>query len=244
MRPSARRSLTLGCTLLLLPLIAACGSDGPTEPAVGSMMTVAEQVAIPGAMEKVAKALEGTGQAADSTLAGFTRVAAQLLGRSGVQGTVVATNSTLQAPDSMHAVAGLITEGSGVGATQLHFVLAWSGLDVNAFTVQRAFVLLVDGNGQTTGSFSLVGPSTTATARYVEPATPTIIDNSDGTLSVADAHFDGACEGAPNQAGVTCESGSESVGVTFNGTSASGGTSLSWDATLLPTYHLTVTGTL
>ncbi|HET7565292.1 MAG TPA: hypothetical protein VFJ96_09880 [Gemmatimonadaceae bacterium] len=243
MRSSVRRSLTFGSILVTLSLVAACGSDSPTGPTVGSMMTVAEQVAIPGAMEKVAKALEGTGQAADSTLAGFTRVAAQLIGRSGIQGTVVATNAALQAPDSMHAVAGLITEGSGVGATQLHFVLAWSGLDVNAFTVQRAFVLLVDGNGQTTGSFSLTGPSTTATARYVEPATPTIVDNSAGTLSVDSARFGDACTGAPSQAGVTCESGSESVGVQFSGTSA-GGASLSWDATLLPTYHLTVTGTL
>src|SRR5690242_13071658 len=106
MRSSVRRSLTLGSILVTLSVVAACGSDSPTEPAVGSMMTVAEQVAIPGAMEKVAKTLEGTGQAADSNLAAFTRVAAQLLGRSGIQGTVVATNAALQAPDSMHAVAG------------------------------------------------------------------------------------------------------------------------------------------
>lgn len=245
MRFPVRRPLTLGCTLLALTTLAACGSDSPTEPAVGSMMTVAEQVAIPGAMETVAKALEARGTAADSNLAGFTRVAAQLLGRSGIQGTVVATNSTLQTADTMHAVAGLITEGSGVGAVQLHYVLAWSGLDTDAFTVQRAFVLLVDGDGQTTGSFSLAGPSATATARYVEPATPTIVDNSDGTLTVDGAHFDGACSGAPNQAGVTCESGGENVGVSFSGVLTSGGTmSLSWDSTLLPTYHLTATDTL
>jgi len=204
-------------------------------------MTVAEQVAIPAALAKVAAALEARGQAADSNLAGFTRVAAQLLARSGIQGTVLASNSELQATDSMHAVAGLITQGSGIGALQLHYVLAWSGLDVNAFTVQRALVLLVDGAGQTTGTFSLAGPSTTVTGRYIEPVAPAIFDNTEGTLVVDSARFDAACTGAPSQAGVTCESGGENIGVTFNGSSTGGTVSLSWNPALLPTYHLTST---
>ena len=237
----SRRTAVFAGVLLVASVLAGCGSDSPTGPEVGSEMTVAEQVAVPAALDKVATALEARGQAADSNLAGFTRVAAQLLARSGIQGTVLASNSELPATDSMHAVAGLITEGSGIGALQLHYVLAWSGLDANALTVQRALVLLVDGSGQTTGTFSLTGPSTTATGRYIEPATSSIFDNTDGTLAVDSARFDAACTGAPNQAGVTCESGGEDIGVNFSGSSAGGTVSLSWNPARLPTYHLTST---
>lgn len=237
----SRRTAVFAGVLLVSSVLAGCGSDSPTGPEVGSEMTVAEQVAVPAALDKVATALEARGQAADSNLAGFTRIAAQLLARSGIQGTVLASNSELPATDSMHAVAGLITQGSGIGALQLHYVLAWSGLDANAFTVQRALVLLVDGSGQTMGTFSLTGPSTTATGRYIEPATSSIFDNTDGTLAVDSARFDAACTGAPNQAGVTCESGGEDIGVNFSGSSAGGTVSLSWNPALLPTYHLTST---
>jgi hypothetical protein len=217
-------------------LLAACGSDAPTGPTVGQMMTVAEQLAIPGAMEKVATTLETTGQAADSNLAAFTRIAAQLVGRSGVQGTVVASNSRLQAVDTMHAVAGLVTQGS----LQLHYVLAWSGLDATKFTVQRALALLVDGNGQTTGSFSLAGPSATATARYVELPAAAIFNNTAGTLDVADTSFTDDCVGAPSQADVTCRSGGEAIGVSFTGVTGAGeNVALSWDSAVLPSYHLT-----
>jgi hypothetical protein len=205
------------------------------------MMTVAEQVAIPSALAKVAKALDATGQAADSNLAGFTQVAAQLLGRSGVQGTVIVSNSRLQQADTMHAVAGLITQG-GVGALQLHYVLAWSGLDVNKFTIQRALVLLVDGSGDTTGTFSLSGPSATATGRYLELNAPAPFANTDGALDVADGTFDGGCAGTPNQAEVTCESGSERIGMNFTGMTDTGERAvLTWDSTPLPAYHLVST---
>jgi hypothetical protein len=228
-----RRSVPL---VLLLALLAGCGSDVPTGPTVGEMMTVAEQLAIPGAMEKVATALEATGQPADSNLAGFTRIAAQLVGRSGVQGTVLASNSRLQAVDTMHAVAGLVTQGS----LQLHYVLAWSGLDATKFTVQRAFALLVDGNGKTTGSFSLAGPSTTATARYVELPASVIFNNTAGTLDVSDTSFTDDCAETPSQADVTCRSGGENVGMSFTGATGAGeSVALSWDAVALPSYHLT-----
>lgn len=236
-----RRYLSL---VLAATTVAACGSDTPTGPEVGEMMTVAEQVAIPSALEKVATALDATGQAADSNLAGFTRVAAQLLGRSGVQGTVIVANSRLQQADTMHAVAGLITQG-GVGALQLHYVLAWSGLDVNKFTIQRSLVLLVDGSGDTTGTFSLSGPSATATGRYLELNAPAPFANTDGALDVTDGTFAGGCAGTPNQADVTCESGSERIGVSFTGAAGAGETvSLSWDPVELPTYHLVSTGSV
>lgn len=227
--------------LLAATVVAACGSDTPTGPQVGEMMTVAEQVAIPSALDKVAKALDATGQAPDSNLAGFTRIAAQLLGRGGVQGTVVVSNSRLQKADTMHAVAGLITQ-SGVGALQLHYVLAWSGLDVNEFTIQRALVLLVDGSGDTTGTFGLSGPSAAATGRYLELNAPAPFANTDGTLDVADGMFAGDCAGTPNQGGITCETGSERVGVSFTGTTGAGErVVLTWDSTQLPAYHLAST---
>ena len=132
-------------------------------------MSVEEQVAIEAALNGVVITLQATGQPADATLADWTRIAARLIGRQGYQGTLVVTHHAPTArTDSMHAAAMLITQGTGTAATQLHFLIAWNGLDVSAFTLREAIVALSGGNGQLRGTFPLGGNSSSQAARYLD----------------------------------------------------------------------------
>ncbi len=207
-------------------------------------MSVEEQVAIEAALNGVVLTLHATGQPADAALADWTRIAARLIGRQGYQGTLVVTHHAPTARlDSLHAVAMLITQGAGTAATQLHFLIAWNGLNVTAFTLREAIVALSDGNGQVRGTFPLGGNSASQAARYLalwEDRGP--YGAVTGSLGVDAGEFRGECPDTPNQPGFVCETGWEAISGEFSAVwpERADMMAVSWGAQKVPAFHLTV----
>ena len=228
----------------LLVVALGCGDDSPTAPPAGVRMSVEEQVAIEAALHTVVVKLQATGQPADSALADWTRIAARLIGRQGYQGTLAVSH---QAPvartDSMHAVAMLVTQGSSEAASQLHYLVAWAGLDPVAFTLRDAIAIVTDGDGQLRGVFPLGENSPSRAARYLHLAEGRGPYGAiSGSLTVDAGEFGGDCPGTPDQPGFTCETGREAVGGEFTAVWAEQADTIavSWGAVMVPAFHLTV----
>jgi hypothetical protein len=204
-------------------------------------MTVTEQVSIEPALIKVAAALEATQRSDDSTLAGWTRSAAHLVRLQGQQGSLQVSNAALStsAPDSMNAVSMLITDESGASAAPLHFVVAWQGLDVVNYTVNRAVVVLANGNGAMTGTFELSGAA--GSARYIDlKADGTPYASTSGSITVSDSHFGGDCPDSTDASARNCTIGRESVAASFIAARAdtSAPVAISWPASVLPAFRV------
>ena len=159
-------------------MLASCNIERTVALTVGEDLTVGEQVAIEAAYAKAARILkDASGSAADSILAELGSVAARLVRLQGRASTIQVSSAT--ATRTMKAVA-LRSEDVQVGGT-IELVLAWEGLDVEAFTVER--VLLIQRNAGSTSAFVQVDTPIPAVTRGT------------GTLNLSDPSFARACAG-------------------------------------------------
>lgn len=208
--PNVRRSLLIA----LAAGILGCGSEDPTMPPFGSELSVAEQVAIQVAFEKVADSLDLKNTPIDSVIADFTRVAARLVRLEGRYGTI-----NVQLPGATAAVPlrAVAVTSSGAGS-EGQTLLAWENLDVASFTVQRALLIQSGGFAGTTAAqmryLDMTG--TSGTQGYYAGG---------GTLTLSAASFTNNCTGLDNTDEESCRAGKVTVTGEGNVTKTGGATS-------------------
>jgi hypothetical protein len=232
---------------LLVPILVvtsvACGSDGPTAPTFGSMMSVGDQVAIEAALRSVADTLEVRGATAQDTLiADLTRIAAIVVQLQGREGTLLVTMPGANGPVSMKAVA-FVSAVEGGTVPPVHFLIAWEWLDNVAIRLRRALVVMAEDPAEA-GTFTLDPGSPTDGARFIDfvDETARLYVNTGGTFTVTSPTFSGSCIGLPPGGDFGCRAGGElvagSVSVSGNGGATTG--SVSWSSTALPAFRASV----
>ena len=170
-------------------LLASCNIERTVALTVGEDLTVAEQVAIEAAYGNAARILKDN-SAADSVLAELGAVAARLVRLQGRASTFDVSNGATTL--TMKGVA-VRSDDAELGGT-IEVLLAWEGLDVDAFTVDR--VLLIQRNA---GS-----PST-----FVQVDMPAgTITRGTGTLNLGGGSFKRTCAGFSGAPGGACTVGS------------------------------------
>ena len=157
-------------------LLVSCNIERTVALTVGEDLTVAEQVAIEAAYGKAARVLKDN-SAADSVLAELGAVAARLVRLQGRASTFDVSNGATNV--TMKGVA-VRSDDAELGGT-IEVLLAWEGLDVDAFTIDRA--LLVQRNAG--------APST-----FVQVEMPAgTITRGTGTFNLSGGSFRRACAG-------------------------------------------------
>ena len=169
--------------------LASCNIERTTALTVGEDLTVGEQVAIESAYGKAARVLKDSPVELDSVLAELGAVAARLVRLQGRASTFDVSNGATTV--TMKGVA-IHSEDAQLGGT-IEILLAWEGLDADAFTVDR--VLLIQRGAGTPSAFVQVDmPAGTIT-------------RGSGTFNLSEPSFARACAGLGGSGG-SCSVGS------------------------------------
>lgn len=174
---SVSRVFRVAAVAATTALLASCNIERTVALTVGEDLTVGEQVAIEAAYGKVARVLKDTPIELDSVLAELGSVAARLVRLQGRASTFEISNGATTV--TMKGVA-VRSDDADLGGT-IEILLAWEGLDVDAFTVDR--VLLIQRGAGTPSAFV-----------QVEMPSGTITRGS-GTFNLSDGSFKRACAG-------------------------------------------------
>ena len=228
--------LLLGLAALLA--VSGCSEENPTGITAGERMTVQEQVAVGPALEKAARALDSTHRPADEVLANWIRVGGGLVSRQGQHGRV-----TVRVQPRGGAAVSLDMRGMILrveqGATRIHLVLAWEGLDVAQLSAQRVLVLLYTG---TTGDGELPGSNGSSEGRWIDfstgAATPDPYIATTATASVSGSAFGGSCPGVADSDEFTCTTGRLAVLADATVARSTQIIDIDWDAVVLPAFRI------
>lgn len=234
-----RYDMTLRPLLALgLALLTTSCSEDPTGITAGERMTVEEQVAIGSALEKAARALDGTGRRRDSLLADWTRIGYGLVSRQGQQGRLaprVQTRGGSVATLDMRGVALRVNDGEA----HIHLILAWEGLDVIQLRARRVLVLVFTGTieeGTLPGAGGLAeGGWIDFTSGETVPA-PHLL--TAGTASVSAGAFSGSCPGVTDTDEFTCTTGRQSILSEATVERDTEIIDIEWDAVVLPSFRI------
>jgi len=175
--PSVSRAFRAVALAAAAVLLASCNIERTVALDVGEDLEIGEQVAIEAAYAKAARVLKDSPIELDSVLAELGAVAARLVRLQGRASTFDVSNGATTV--TMKGVA-VRSDDAQLGGT-IEILLAWEGLDVDAFTVDR--VLLIQRGAGTPSAFV-----------QVEMPSGTITRGA-GTFNLSGGSFERACAG-------------------------------------------------
>lgn len=175
--PSVFRASSRAVLVAAAVVLASCNIERTVALTVGEDLSIGEQVAIEAAYGKAARVLKDTPIDLDSVLAELGTVAARLVRLQGRASTFDVSNGATTV--TMKGVA-VRSDDAELGGT-IEILLAWEGLDVEAFTVDR--VLLIQRGAGTPSAFV-----------QVEMPSGTITRGS-GTFNLSEGSFRRECAG-------------------------------------------------